>query len=78
MIFVLPVLVLALMRRLNADERAARQLDARARSDKLAQDRIAAETAAEAARSQEIEPPEREDLEEGDGPDLLERDVGPP
>lgn len=35
MIFVLPVLVLALMRRLNSEERAARQLAARAHADQL-------------------------------------------
>lgn len=48
MIFALPVLVLALIRRLNSEERAARKLAARARSDRLAAERRAAE--AEAAQ----------------------------
>jgi hypothetical protein len=80
MILVLPVLVVALIRRLNAEERAARRIAARTKADALAAERAAqvrAETEEESAawlRESEARPgPEGE---EGDDPDRLREDGG--
>lgn len=78
MIFALPVLVLALIRRLNAEERAARRMAARTRSDALAAERAArvrAESAEQtAAWQQESEARAGLESEEGDDPYRLRED----
>ncbi len=92
LILILPVLVLALMRRLNSEQRAARQIATRARSDKRmaeeAAERLAEyeraavefeamQQAFEAEQSRRSEDVLRADFEEGDDPDQLRRDGGP-
>lgn len=92
MIFILPVLVLALMRRLNSEQRAARQLAARAKTDKrmvavaverrAEYERAAAEFEAmqkafEAQQGRRSEDVPSADFEERDAPDQLRRDGEP-
>ena len=93
MIFVLPVLVLALIRRLNSEQRAARHLAARARADHLraeeaAERRAEAErAAAEAAALEQADYDESgwqrhalewRDFEADDDEERLEQDRGQP
>jgi len=71
MIFVLPVLVLALIRRLNSEERAARRIAERTRMDALARERAAkvrAESEAESAAWLAEAEARAADEEERDGP----------
>jgi hypothetical protein len=78
MVMILPILVLALIRRLNAEERAARQIAARTERDRLAAERAArvrAETAAESeAWQRQSEARLLPESEEGDDTDRLRED----
>jgi len=92
MILVLPVLVLAMIRRLNAEQRAAKHLIARAKAVKLRaqqaaarraeEERIAAEMAAieralAAEQGSDLDVDQWHDFEEGDDQDRLEQDGDP-
>ena len=67
MIFALPVLVLALMRRLNAEQRAARHLAARARSDEIRAQEIARQQAEAERAAAELAAIEAEIAEHANG-----------
>jgi len=79
-ILALPILALAMVRRLNAEERAARQIAAKTRADELAAERAAkvrAETAEQsAAWLREAEARLARESEEGEDDDRLREDGG--